>query len=260
MSAVEPARIERTTAEYTQGGFAARGEFAMQREDRFAAQSRLAAQPEDRLAAQGRPATRREDRLAARTGNGAAAQTRMLRIRERLALTSQQDAGLRALLVLAHEALRREDALEQTLAADARWVAAPIAAQGERVTSYAQLVAHVHSVLAGKLPPAARTLVVSRGDEELLATPGLQASHFPQGPNGVYAGHYPADSPAAIAHLERCRADGAEFFVLPATGFWWLDYYDGLLQHLMARGRVVHHDEQCLIFDLRTRQEGAASP
>jgi hypothetical protein len=72
----------------------------------------------------------------------------------------------------------------------------------------------------------------------------------------VYAGHHPADSGAAIAQLEQCRADGAEFLLLPATGFWWLDYYGGLLQHLMGRGRVLHHDGDCVIFDLRERTPG----
>jgi len=101
-------------------------------------------------------------------------------------------------------------------------------------------------------------LVVSRGDEALLP-PGLAAGHFPQAPSGAYAGHYPADSDAAIAHLEQCRAEGAEFLLLPATGFWWLDYYGGLLQHLMGRGRVLHHDGHCVIFDLRAHAPGGQS-
>jgi hypothetical protein len=203
-------------------------------------------------------AAQMEGILAARAEHGGIAQERMLRVRERLAATSQREGELRVMLVLAHEALRREAALEQALAADALWTAAPIGGEDALVEDYAELIARIHTILSGKLPPGARVLVVSRGDEALLGS-ALQASHFPQGPDGVYAGHYPADSAAAIAHLERCRAEGAEFLVLPATGFWWLDYYGGLLQHLMARGRVVHHDKHCLVFDLRTRPEGAST-
>jgi hypothetical protein len=180
------------------------------------------------------------------------AKVRMLSIRRRLAATTEQDTTLRVMLVLAHETLRREAALGDALQAGARWSPAPAAAGEARVEDYPGLIAHIHAVLAGKLPPGAKALVVSRGDEALL-TSGLLSEHFPQGAGGVYAGHYPADSAAAIAHLEQCRSGGAEFFVLPATGFWWLDYYGALLQHLMACGRVLHHDEHCLVFDLRVQ-------
>ncbi|HEX4804556.1 MAG TPA: hypothetical protein VFU94_01540 [Conexibacter sp.] len=173
----------------------------------------------------------------------------MERLRERLATASgPQDARLRVLLVLAHELLRQREALDA--AAQPRLAPAPIA--GAPVEDYGALLRRIHAIATATLPPGARVLVVSRGDDALLAlAPGLSASHFPQSPGGGYAGHHPADSEAAVAHLEACRAAGAEFLLLPATGFWWLDYYGGLLQHLMGRGRVLHHDGHCVIFDLR---------
>lgn len=171
----------------------------------------------------------------------------MERLRERLATASgPRDARLRVLLVLAHELLRQREAL----AAVPRVEPACAADGGALVEDYDELVRRIAAVAAATLPPGARVLVASRGDDALLA-PGLAASHFPQGPDGGYAGHHPADSEAAVAHLEACRAAGAEFLLLPATGFWWLDYYGGLLQHLMGRGRVLHHDGHCVIFDLR---------
>lgn len=171
----------------------------------------------------------------------------MERLRARLATASApQDARLRVLLVLAHELLRQRALLDA--AAPLRVAPAPVA--DAAVEDYDELVRCVQAVAAATLPPGARVLVVSRGDDALLA-PGLAARHFPQGPDGGYAGHYPADAEAAVAHLEACRAAGAEFLLLPATGFWWLDYYGGLLQHLMGRGRVLHHDGHCVIFDLR---------
>jgi hypothetical protein len=174
----------------------------------------------------------------------------MARLRERLATTSGEDAQLRTMLVLAHELLRQRALLDEAQARTPTREPAAVADSGELIADYAELVQRIHAVAAATLPRGARVLVVSRGDETLLL-PGLDARHFPQGLGGVYAGHHPADSGAAIAHLEQCCTEGAEFLLLPSTAFWWLDYYGGLLQHLMGRGRVLHHDGHCVIFDLR---------
>lgn len=189
----------------------------------------------------------------------AESEVRLARIRDRLAATSEDERVLRVMLVLSHEAVSRQALARTALAAatggperkapSAPPVTAP--ATGE----YAQLVDRIQEVVAVKVPAGARILVVSRGDESLLV-PGFDAAHFPQGPKGVYAGHYPADSEAAIAHLEECRAGGAEFLIIPATASWWLDYYGGWAQHLLIRARVAHHDEHCLIFDLRAEAGG----
>ena len=181
----------------------------------------------------------------------------MERVRERIATTAPEELRLRTLLVLAHELLRQRALLEVAVTPPTHEPGAA-ADGGEAVEDYGELIRRIHAVALGQLPPEARVLVVSRGDEALLP-PGLAAGHFPQAPSGAYAGHYPADSDAAIAHLEQCRAEGAEFLLLPATGFWWLDYYGGLLQHLMGRGRVLHHDGHCVIFDLRAHAPGGQS-
>ncbi|HKG02357.1 MAG TPA: hypothetical protein VKB03_04200 [Conexibacter sp.] len=182
----------------------------------------------------------------------------MERVRERIATTAPEDARLRVTLVLAHELLRQRMLLDAAPTAPQPYEPAAAAHGNEAVEDYGELVRRIHAVALAKVPREARVLVVSRGDEALLS-PELAASHFPQGPGGAYAGHYPADSDAAIAHLEQCRAKGAEFLLLPATGFWWLDYYGGLLQHLMGRGRVLHHDGHCVIFDLRAHAPGGQS-
>ena len=181
----------------------------------------------------------------------------MERVRERIATTAPEDARLRVVLVLAHELLRQRALLEEAATAQAHEPAA--ATNGsESVEDYGDLIRRIHAVAAAQLPQDAQMLVVSRGDDALLP-PGFAAGHFPQKPGGGYAGFYPADSEAAIAHLEQCRSEGAEFLLLPATGFWWLDYYGGLLQHLMGRGRVLHHDGHCVIFDLRAHAPGGQS-
>jgi len=170
-------------------------------------------------------------------------------VRERIATSAPEEARLRTLLVLAHELLRQRELLD-AVPVPAPYEPAAAADGGEPVEDYAELVQRIHATALAVLPPDARVLVVSRGDDGLLP-PGLVAGHFPQAPRGGYAGFYPADSDAAVAHLEQCRAEGAEFLLLPSTAFWWLDYYGGFLQHLMGRGRVLHHDGHCVIFDLR---------
>ena len=176
---------------------------------------------------------------------------RMALICERLAATTQRDRNLRVMLVLAHELLRQGVALGEAQQVAEQWTGVPPAQRnGGAVDNYRELTRRIHKTVATRVPSETKILVVSRGDESLFV-PNFDMSHFPQGPNGIYAGHYPADSDAAIAHLEQCRVAGAQFLLLPATGYWWLSYYGGLLQHLMLHGRVFHHDDHCLIFDLR---------
>ena len=181
----------------------------------------------------------------------------MERIRERLGRTSPGERRLRVLLVLAHEAVRQQARAAAAVAA-ARFGPAPPEAREQPAIGagdYQELVARIRDIAGEVIPPGARALVLSKGDDALLECAG-DAAHFPQGPNGVYAGHYPADGAAAITHLEQCKeAGGGEFLVIPGTAYWWLDYYGEFAQHLLATGRVVHHDEHCLIFDLRPQPE-----
>lgn len=74
--------------------------------------------------------------------------------------------------------------------------------------------------------------------------------HFPQTEAGVYAGHYPADSREAVDQLERLRARGAHYLLLPQTSFWWLDYYRGLQRYLAVSCREIVSNDACRIFDL----------
>ncbi len=173
---------------------------------------------------------------------------RMERIRERLTATSEGDPALRVMLVLAHE-LERYRALTAALEAE-RIEPAPSVIRTARASGdYSELVARVHELVTTMIPVNARVLVISRGDDALLPS-GFEAAHFPQSPAGGYAGYYPADSACAVAELDRSRAAGAQYLVVPATSFWWLDFYTGLAHALLARGRVIHHDADCLIFAL----------
>jgi len=95
-----------------------------------------------------------------------------------------------------------------------------------------EVIEAVHAFVARELPAGARVLVVSRGDEEIIAFPNHDGAHFPQAAGGTYAGHHPADSAEAIARLEELGRDGAQYLVVPATSGWWLEHYADLARHL----------------------------
>lgn len=116
---------------------------------------------------------------------------------------------------------------------------------------YPTVVERTREAVIETLPAEAGVLVVSRGDDELLALDGLRASHFPQVDGGVYAGHHPGSSDEAVAELERLRAAGAGYVVIPTPSLWWLDHYDGLREHLERTGTLVAaRDDACWIYAL----------
>jgi hypothetical protein len=120
-----------------------------------------------------------------------------------------------------------------------------------RRLGYRRLVERVRSEIEGSTPTGAKVLVVSRGDRELVRIDGRAAEHFPQGPDGGYAGHHPADGAEAIAELERLREQGAEYLVLPPTASWWLDHYADFAKHLRTRHMRLESGE-CEIYRLNT--------
>jgi hypothetical protein len=94
------------------------------------------------------------------------------------------------------------------------------------------------------VPAGSTVLVISRGDDGLLQLNGRRAMHFPQGEDGGWSGHHPADSEEAVGHLEELRERGADYLVVPPTYRWWLDHYEGLREHLDSRYRAVRFDER----------------
>jgi hypothetical protein len=100
--------------------------------------------------------------------------------------------------------------------------------------AYRDLVGRIRRLVCDAVPAGARIAVISKGDTELLRLDGHQAWHFPEGDDGAYAGHYPADSDECIAELERMRAKGAEYLVIPETARWWLQHYAQFGEHLHA--------------------------
>ena len=115
---------------------------------------------------------------------------------------------------------------------------------------YEGLIERVRETANAMIPRNATVLVVSRGDEELLRIGPRRALHFPQDEFGRYAGYHPQDSDAAISVLENMRARGAEYLLLPSTAFWWLDYYEGLRDHLDRNYPPIVSADDCVVFEL----------
>jgi hypothetical protein len=120
--------------------------------------------------------------------------------------------------------------------------------QRRQTPEYAELVAGVRRTLRQTLPAGSTVLVVSKGDERLLAVDELQTWHFPRLSDGSWPGHHPADGQEVIAGLEELSAQGAEYIVFPTPTLWWLDFYAGLAGRL--DGRAVHSNETCAIYSL----------
>jgi 2-polyprenyl-3-methyl-5-hydroxy-6-metoxy-1,4-benzoquinol methylase len=135
----------------------------------------------------------------------------------------------------------------------------PDKAERDGRQQYQQLVQHLREVVRTTLPRDASVIVVSKGDEDLLNLVGRQAWHFPQREDGVYAGHYPVDSAAAIAHLEALRAKGADYLLFPDPARWWLDHYTEFKQHLDSRYRCRRNDESCVLYELSGKETSELS-
>lgn len=122
--------------------------------------------------------------------------------------------------------------------------------------TYLSLVPRLRELVEACVPAGARTLVVSRGDRQLLDVPGRTCQHFPQDASGAYAGCYPACDKDAIGQLEALRQCGATFIVFPQTSRWWLDYYTGFARHLNEHYRAAAREDHVgVIYDLRTGEE-----
>jgi hypothetical protein len=109
---------------------------------------------------------------------------------------------------------------------------------------YRDQVDRVRAQVRATVPEGSRVLVMTRGDEALLRLDRRQGEHFPQSPTGLYAGHYPGDGEEAVAHLEKLRASGAEYLVIPAEARWWLEHYPELRATLEEDGELLASDAE----------------
>ena len=116
---------------------------------------------------------------------------------------------------------------------------------------YQALVARIQESVSSAADVGATVAVISRGDPELLQFDRCTGWHFPQAPDGSYAGFHPKDSDEAIRHLEDLRRNGASFLVIPKTASWWLEHYREFAEHLARSYEEVTADaDTCRLFRL----------
>ena len=121
----------------------------------------------------------------------------------------------------------------------------------EGPADYDRLKDRIRVLVATRVPPA-RTLVVAKGDDELLALHDRRGEHFPQDELGRFPSSHPADSGEAIAELERLAGEGAQHLLVPATSFWWFQHYAELTRRLTSHAELVACEpDACAVFDLR---------
>src|SRR5262249_39082524 len=126
--------------------------------------------------------------------------------------------------------------------------------------AYFELIARIRTLVRESVPVNAAVLVVSRGDDQLISLDGARGFHFPQDVSGTYSGQHPHDSAEAIAALEKLRAKGSQYLLLPQTAFWWLESYPAFKEHLETRYRVLRRQEDtALLFSLTEAKANGAT-
>jgi hypothetical protein len=89
------------------------------------------------------------------------------------------------------------------------------------------------------LPEDCDVLVAGSGVSALLVLARRRAFHFPQGPDGGYGGHLMTEAGAALAQLERHRAAGADFLLVPAFAPSWVTLVPDFLPAVRAQYREL---------------------
>jgi hypothetical protein len=102
--------------------------------------------------------------------------------------------------------------------------------------------------LEAVLPSGCTIAVATAGDDSLLACGSVQAIHFPRGDRGEFAG----DSVPPIPNLRSLASGIAQFLVVPAASFQWLEERASLRRHILASYPLVTRQVNiCEVFELR---------
>jgi glycosyltransferase involved in cell wall biosynthesis len=209
----------------------------------------------------------------------------------RFQLVSGREQELRAMLLDAHEQLlRRDEAIQAALARDIDAVQAngayagptiqgPIAASFvEDPDAPAQTVPPEHprslpketadqeyrgilhalrSLVRDHVPAEATLAVLSDGDVDMLGLEGRRAWHFPRNESGEFYDDFPDDAAATIHHLEELRESGADFFVVPLSGEWFVDRHPEFRLHLESQYAVAARNQGGAVYALQGRMARA---
>ena len=135
------------------------------------------------------------------------------------------------------------------------WTPHPRRHTPEREQLAAQLAALLTEAAAG-----ATVLVVDKGDADLVRSSLHHLISFPSDEDGVYAGFHPATSTDAIGELERMRASGADYLLIPKPQLWWLEHYEAFHHHLSRTySRAAFDEEVGALYALHARRAGGAT-
>jgi hypothetical protein len=112
-------------------------------------------------------------------------------------------------------------------------------------------IAQLRDLVESVLPEGCKFAVASQGNDDLLVYNTMDALHFPSDEAGNYAG----DSLPAIANLRALAAGRADFLVVPAGSFAWLDDRQALKRHVVATYPLItRQNSVCAIYDLRQQK------
>jgi hypothetical protein len=104
-----------------------------------------------------------------------------------------------------------------------------------------KLVGQVRQFVETHVPPGARMLVTTYGDEAMLILGDRVTESFPRSAQGISADYTDIRGTEAIAQLETLRDGGAEFLLVPGPAVPWLATHPELERHLEERYAVVAH-------------------
>ena len=106
---------------------------------------------------------------------------------------------------------------------------------------YELLIPRVRTMVEAAIPAGAIALVVSKGDERLLAFSGRTGWHFLRNDRASTPAIIPPTAPPRSRRSSDCVPTAPRYLVIPQVALWWLDHYAGLREHLdkhATRGRA----------------------
>ena len=116
---------------------------------------------------------------------------------------------------------------------------------------YEGLIERVRETANAMIPRNATVLVVSRGDEELLRhRPPAARCTFPRTSSGATPATTRRTATLRSQSSRACARAAREYLLLPSTAFWWLDYYEGLRDHLERNYPPIVSADDCVVFEL----------
>jgi hypothetical protein len=223
-----------------------------ERDSKVAERNALLQQQQRTIAALGEQRAQSETMLAQLRERDAVLDERLGERERDLEIAAIHERELRALLT-ASQAIQfqRDVELMGTLGA----VLSRYAPGAPASIYHRRLVGQVRAAVDTYVPPDARLLVATYGDDSLLIHGNRQSRPFPLSTSGVAADYTDVNSVEAIAQLEALRNDGADYLVVPGTALSWLASHPELERHLDQRyGTVLRDRGIATIYALVERQ------